>query len=141
MVVRVKIRVKARRSGKSKEIIVLANGGAESPRPCIVVEPRTAEELGLWPPEEAEVYRVEEASTISRVFLLRKAVTLELLSEEGSVLSSVEADLVIQEGLTEPIITDITIDELGIQVISFSRGLWRHKEDKPETIRRSPTKS
>ncbi len=56
------------------------------------------------------------------------------------MLSSVEADLVVQEGLAEPMITDITIDELGIQVVSFSRGLWRHKEDRPGAIRRSPAK-
>ena len=53
------------------------------------------------------------------------------------MLDRVKADLVIQEGLREPLITDITIDELGIQVISFSKGLWRHRKDLPNIIRRS----
>ena len=52
-----------------------------------------------------------------------------------------EADLVIQEGLYEPLITDITIDSLGIQVISFSRGLWRHMKDSPDTVRKSYSQS
>ncbi|RLF14236.1 MAG: hypothetical protein DRJ97_06635 [Thermoprotei archaeon] len=60
-----------------------------------------------------------------------------MLSEEGEVLSKVDADLAIQEGLSEPLITDVTIDSLGIQVISFSRGLWRHANDPPSKIRAS----
>jgi hypothetical protein len=38
-------------------------------------------------------------------------------------LSRFIADLVGQRGLIEPLIADATIDELGIQVLSFSRGL------------------
>ena len=123
LVVRVRLRVKHRRSGRHVELVVLANGGAESPKPCIVVPPEVASELGLWPLEKAYIYLVEEASGISEVYVVSEAVELELLDEHGEVLSSVVADLVIQEGLNEPLITDITIDELGIQVISFSRGL------------------
>ncbi len=141
MVVRVRVRAVARSSGRAKEIVVLANGGAESPRPCLVVDPSVAADLGLWPPSEAEEYYVEEASSISRILLLRDAIVLELLGERGEVLSRVVADLAVQEGLVEPLITDITIDELGIQVLSFSRGLWRHRGDKPGVVRRSPSRS
>jgi hypothetical protein len=35
------------------------------------------------------------------------------------------------------LITDATIDELGIQVISFKRGLWRHARDPIDRTRRS----
>ena len=69
---------------------------------------------------KAEIFSVEEASHIENVYLVRNAVILELLDEEGNKLSSVEADLAIQLELIEPLITDITIDALGIQVISFS---------------------
>ena len=137
MVVRVRLRVRARDSGRSRELVVLANGGAESPRPCLVVDPSIAEELGFWPPREAEIYYVEEASTTSSALLLRDAVTLELLGDCEEVLSSINADLVIQEELAEPLITDITIDDLEIQVLSFSKGLWRHKRDRPGIVRRS----
>jgi len=137
LVVRVKLRVKARGSGKSEELVVLVNGSAESPRPCLVVDPSIAEKLGLWPLREAEIYYVEEASTTSSALLLRDAVVLELVGEGGEVLSSIVADLAVQEGLTEPLITDVTIDELGIQVLSFGRGLWRHKADRPGVVRRS----
>ncbi|HDD34381.1 MAG TPA: hypothetical protein ENG30_04440 [Thermofilaceae archaeon] len=69
--------------------------------------------------------------------MLRDAVTLELLGDCEEVLSSINADLVIQEELAEPLITDITIDDLEIQVLSFSKGLWRHKRDRPGIVRRS----
>ena len=47
LVVRVKLRVKAKDSGRSMEIPVLVNGGAESPRECLVVDRSIAEDLGL----------------------------------------------------------------------------------------------
>ena len=137
MVVRVRIRIRVENTGSSTDLLVLANGGAESPRPCIVVGPEVAEVLKLWPPGKAEVYLVEEASSTTEAYVLPNSVILELLDEEGNILSSVRADLVIQEGLSEPLITDITIDELGIQVISFSKGLWRHKDDPPSKVRGS----
>ena len=103
--------------------------------PC--VDLGVAEELGLRPPSGADLYSIEEASSISSAYLLERAVELELLNEEGDVISRVTADLVVQEELIEPLITDITIDELGIQVISFSKGLWRHVSDPPSTVRES----
>ena len=80
---------------------------------------------------------MEEASSASRAHLIPGAVELVLVGEEGEELSRVVADLVIQEGLREPLITDVTIDELGIQVVSFGRGLWRHSSDPPDRVRES----
>ena len=137
LVVRVKLRVKSKRSKSILELVVLANGGAESPRPCIVLRPEEARRLGLWPIDKAEIYLVEEASSTSEAYLIPGSVILELIDEEGKVLSSVNADLVVQEGLSEPLITDITIDELGIRVISFSKGLWRFKDDPEGIVRMS----
>jgi hypothetical protein len=68
--------------------------------------------------------------------VLENAVELKLV-DDNEVLSSIVADLAIQKNLREPIITDITIDELGIQVISFSKGLWRHRSDPQDKVRRS----
>lgn len=136
MVVRVRLRVKAKGSGRSLELPVLVNGGAESPRECLVVDPSTARRLALWP-SSGEVYSVEEASSTTQAHLIPRAVELELMDSKGNVLSAVEADLVVQEGLYEPLITDVTIDSLGIQVVSFSKGLWRHVKDSLDTVRRS----
>jgi len=75
--------------------VVLANGGAESPKPCIVVSREIAELLSLRPPPRAEMYVAEETSVISEVCLIPNSVVLELLDEEGNTLSSIEADLAI----------------------------------------------
>lgn len=130
------MRVKAKAPGKSIELTVLANGGAESSRPCLVVDPSAAESLRLQP-LHGDLYSVEEASSIATAYLIPDSVRLELLDEEGYTISSVGADLVVQEDLHEPLITDITIDSLGIQVVSFSKGLWRHVNDPANLVRRS----
>ena len=59
------------------------------------------------------------------------------MGEGEEELSEVLADLAVQEGLWEALITDATIDALGIQVISFKRGLWRHVDDPPGKVRES----
>jgi len=35
------------------------------------------------------------------------------------------------------LITDVTIDALGIQVVSFGKGLWRHVSDPEGKVRDS----
>lgn len=136
MAVRVRLRVRSK-SGRSVDLTVLANGGAESPRPCVVVDEDVARELGLWPSGGFKVHRVEEASSMSEAYVMEGSVELELLGDYGEPLSSVVADLAVQRGLMEPLITDITIDELGIQIVSFSKGLWRHERDPPDRVRQS----
>jgi len=49
------------------------------------------------------------------VYVVPDAVEVELLGEEGDTLSEVVADVAVEEGITEPLITDVTIDALGIQ--------------------------
>jgi hypothetical protein len=134
MAVRVKVRVS--RGGKEKALTVLVNGGAESEEPVIVVKPEDARDLGFTP-EDFDIIEVELASGITQNLISREKVKLELLSEEGQVLASTYAYLAVDEELIEPLITDVTIDELGIIVLSFKKGLWRHISDPPDTMRRS----
>lgn len=136
MAVRVKLRVRGR-DDKYVELVVLVNGGAESPRPLIALDPETAAKICFKGSEDAERYEGIEVSSIREASLYPQAVMLELLDEEGSVLSAVTADLAVEDGLTEPLITDVTIDALGIEVISFGKGLWRHARDPPGMVRRS----
>ena len=74
---------------------MLVNGEAESLRPCLVVDTSVAEALGVWPPEEADVHTVEEASSTSGAYLIPSAVELELLDEHGNVLSKITATVVV----------------------------------------------
>jgi len=131
--VHVKLRVRAA-SGAVKELVVLVNGGAHSPEPVLAVDEELAEEPGLRGGEPVDV---STADATRRGRLLRDAAEVALLGEGGEELSRLRVHVVVHPGLEEPIITDSTIDALGIQVVSFSRGLWRHASDSPSVVRRS----
>lgn len=137
MVVRVRVKVRSLRSGRESEVVVLVNSGAASESPLIAVPPEIARDLGLWPPEEAQLIGVEQAVGVTEAYMIPRAVKLTLLGESGEALSEVVADLVVQEGLWEPLITDATIDALGIRVIRFKEGLWRHEKDPEGVVRPS----
>ncbi len=128
---RVRLRVRGR---GERKLTVLVSGGARSPEPVLVVDEVAASGLGYTSGEVAEA---SVADARRRVYVVRDAVELTLLGDEGEELARVRAHLVIHPGLEEPLITDSTIDELGIQVVSFSKGLWRHASDAPGKVRRS----
>jgi len=52
-------------------------------------------------------------------------------------VENVKVKLIINPYLDELIISDHLIDALGIVVISFGKGLWRHRSDPENTIRKS----
>ncbi len=139
MVVRVRVRLINESTGRSSEIIVLVNGGAESEVPVIAVTPSIARDIGLSI-DDMDLIEVELASGVTHNYISRNTVLAQLLDDVGRVLSQARAYIAVDENLTEPLMTDITIDELGIQVISFSRGLWRHVNDPPNVVRKSATR-
>ncbi len=136
MVVRVLVRIKNEENNRSITLRVLVNGGAESDEPIVVVSPREAEMLGISM-DELDIVEVELASGYTHSYITRHTYIVELLDNEGNTLSCIRAKLAIDRYLTEPLITDATIDELGIMVISFKKGLWRHKNDPPDRVRQS----
>jgi len=137
MGIRVRVRIRFALTGRVVETVALVNSRAESERPSVVVGEGEARLLGAESPEAygAVLYLVEEATARSLAYVIRGGAVLELLGEGGEVLSSVTADLVIQPGVAEPLLTDAAIDELGIQPVSFSKGLWRHVSDPPGSAR------
>jgi len=139
MGIRVRVRIRFTPTGRVIETVALVNSGAESERPSVVVGEGEARLLGVESPEAygAALYLVEEATARSFAYVIRGGAVLELLGERGEVLGSVTADLVIQPGVAEPLLTDAAIDELGIQPVSFSKGLWRHVSDPPGKVRSS----
>jgi len=136
MAVRVKVRITREKTGKNHTLVVLVNSGAESEEPVIAVTRDVAYKLGFTQ-NDFDIVEVELASGKTYNLISREKVRLELLSEENNVLSSTYAYLVVDDNLTEPLITDATIDELGIQVISFKKGLWKHVTDPQDIVRYS----
>jgi len=132
----VRVRIKVTWKNKAKTFIVLVNGGAESDEPVIVLRPEDAEELGLLL-NNFDIIEVELASGKTHNLISKEKIKIELLDERNETISSTLAFLAIDENLTEPLITDATIDELGIVVISFKKGFWRHINDPTNTVRQS----
>ncbi|PVU72012.1 hypothetical protein DDW08_03275 [Vulcanisaeta sp. SCGC AB-777_J10] len=118
---------------------MLVNGGAESEVPVIAVTPSIARDIGLSI-DDMDLIEVELASGVTHNYISRNTVLAQLLDDVGRVLSQARVYIAVDENLTEPLMTDITIDELGIQVISFSRGLWRHVNDPPNVVHKSATR-
>jgi len=71
---------------------------------------------------------VEHASGTTHGYITRRKYLVELL-DDNITPSFTHAYIAVDPYLTEPLMTDATIDELDIQVISFKRGLWRHLKD------------
>ena len=134
MVVRVKVKIINEKKGRSKELVVLVNSGAESEEPVVVVNSEIAKELGI---EDFDIIEVELASGRTYNLLSRDKFKIELLDEFNNVLSTTYAYVAVDEYLNEPLITDATIEELGIQILSAKRGYWRHINDPPNKIRKS----
>ncbi len=132
MVVHVRLKVRSEKD-IAKELVVLANGGAHSPEPVLVVDENIARELGY---ESGEVAEASIADATRKVYLVRDSLELTLM-DGVEELSKIKAHLVIHPKLEEPLITDITIDQVGIQVISFSKGTWRHINDPSDKVRES----
>jgi len=78
---------------------------------------------------------VDTAGGRALVYTVPKKGRLRLLlgSERDPELN---CSIVIDPHLTEPVLSDYLTDELGIVVVSFRKGVWRHKSD-PEGFTRT----
>jgi len=132
----VRVRVKIEVGDRSVELPALLNSGFESDEPDVVVPVSVAEALGLWPPHS---FRLEEVATAGgdvRVFVFPRQGRIRLLLGTDYE-PEITCNILVNPHVDEVLLSDYVIDELGIVVLSFRRGLWRHKEDPEGTVRQS----
>lgn len=127
MVVHVEIKVHSKLNNSVEKLTVLVNGGAHSPKPVLVVDENIAKKLGFTRGEKRKAATVDAERN---VYVVKNILTLKLVDNEEELAETI-ADLVVHPGLEEPLITDATIDMLGIKVESFYKGIWRHVNDPP----------
>ncbi|RLG83661.1 MAG: hypothetical protein DRO40_03910 [Thermoprotei archaeon] len=134
MSVRVKLKICIR--GKCVVTSALVNSGYEAVEPELAIPLNLAHDLGLWPPD---VIIVEEALTAggSVPIYIIKDKALVSLALNDRFTDNVKCIIVINPYIDEPLISDQLIDALGIIVISFGQGLWRHISDPVDKIRKS----
>ena len=132
----VRVRVRLEVGDRAMEVPALLNSGFESDEPDVVIPVEVAEALGLWPPSG---FRLEEVSTAGgdvRVFTFpgRGRVRLLLGTDYEPEIT---CNILVNPHVDEVLLSDYVIDELGIVVLSFRRGLWRHKGDPEDMVRES----
>ena len=132
----VRVRLEIRANDRSVLVPALVNSGYEASEPELSIPIQVAKELSLWPPQEFQLEEVETAGGPAHVYVALRPVKVRLIlgrSDEPEV----ECAVVVSPGSSEVLISDQLIDALGITVISFGRGLWRHKDDPEGVIRGS----
>ena len=126
MGVRVKIRLRNKKSGKVIKTSALLNSGYESKAPEVTLPRKVADILGFSPlPENAKIITVRTSGGLVSEIFVPNAAELELLDENDNVLRKITVDVSISDLENEILISDSGMDALNIEVISFSKGLWR----------------
>jgi hypothetical protein len=113
----------------------LVNSGFESSTPDVGLPAEVARELALWPPEDFGLEEVQTAGGRVYVYTVPKPARVKLLLGTSDDPET-SCNLVIDPHLDEVILSDYLTDELGIVVVSFREGLWRHRSDPEDTRRR-----
>ncbi len=136
MAVRVRLRVRALRTGKEVITSALINSGFEAETPQLLVPRRLAHELGLWPPpEDAYIVEVGTAGGPVRNYLIPKAVEVSVVTEDR-VVGPVISDVMVSGMEYEVLVSDELGSELGIVILDL-RGKWRFRDE--DVVRRTET--
>ncbi len=134
MGVRVKLRICIRDNCITTKALV--NSGYESEGPELAMPVELAKELNIWPPTEFILEEAYTAGGLTQIYIIKEKARVNLVLDNKYV-EDVETRLVINPYLDEVLISDQLIDALGIIVISYGRGLWRHKSDPENRVRES----
>jgi len=136
--VRVKLRIRARSSGRDVETAALVNSGFETTTPQLLIPRRLAEELGIWPDMalEARIVAYGTAGGLVRNYLLPRALEVSLV-EEDIRTETVVADAVISDIEEEVLISDKLTGRLGIILEDVAEGIYALKADPDRRPRRS----
>ncbi|MEZ0289806.1 MAG: hypothetical protein ABWJ42_01795 [Sulfolobales archaeon] len=122
MAVRIRIKIRSRRSGSEREVSALVNSGFETERPQILVPVALARDLGLWPPPP-DSYLVELATAGGPVRNYLAPDSLEIYAvTRDRVKGPVLCDAILSHLEEEVVINDKLGEELGIVIIGLGSG-------------------
>ena len=131
----VRVRVRLRAGSAEVETSALVNSGYEVEEPEVLLPRRLAEYLGLeLGPPVARAATYETPFGFQRVVLVPRALAVHL---EGVCAEVAGVSAAVADFEREVLISDALAEALGIQLISIARGLWRHSDDPPDSLRES----
>jgi len=132
---RVKLRIKARRSDKTIETSALANSGFETEKPQLLIPLGLARELDLWPPPpDSELIELGTAGGPVKNYLIRDALEVSVVAKDR-IVGPVICDALISHLEHEVLINDKLGEELKIVILAMGSGKWRFADDHPSIIR------
>ncbi len=134
MAVRVRLKLKSRISGEVVETVALVNTGFETESPQLLTPLALAGRLGLHPPPTATVAELGTAGDPARMFIVRGALEVWVVTGDRSVDPRV-ADALISGVEEEVLINDKLVEELGIVVVAAGSGKWRFIDDPVDKVR------
>ncbi len=132
------IRVKLAITMEGKKVIssALVNSGFEGSGPDLVIPISLAKKAGLWPTTEADIEEAETAGGIAEIYILKGQAKVKLMTND-EVKEEAPCNIIINPYVSEVLISDCLIDDLGIIAISFKEGIWRHRTDPPGARRKT----
>ena len=137
MVVRVKVSIKSVLGRHEVQSPAKVNSAFESDEPEVILPPRLAEKLGLWPslPRGTEIGSYGTAGGFEApAYRIRGVLEVKVI-EKDRVSNPVKATAAIMSGEREVILSDKLCDELGIELVRMGKGLWRFSGES--TVRKS----
>ncbi|PCN50686.1 hypothetical protein B6U99_03020 [Candidatus Geothermarchaeota archaeon ex4572_27] len=124
-------------SGRSSECVAVVNTGFRSPRPDIIVPPSVARTLGIYPPpEDALEVEADTGGGPVIVYLIPEILEVKVLAGDRES-KTIVCNAVVNPLESEVLISDKLTEELGVQILYPSRGIWRFADDPPGVERRS----
>ena len=130
MGVYVKLYVESLKKGKSSlECIGVVNTGFRSPDPDIILPKDIAEKLGLYPPPE-DSFQVEAHTGGGPVivYIIPEAIEVHVVTRDR-ISKRVKCNVLVNPLEDEVLLSDRLTEDLGIQILYPSKGIWRFIDD------------
>jgi hypothetical protein len=123
----VRVRIRIRSEKREVTTAALLNTGFTSLEPEVLVPKGLAERLGFWPPlENAILESLDTAGGEVLSYVIPNSVEITVLAESGSSMG-IRCNAIISTHEKEVLLSDASIEEAGIEIISPKTGVWRFK--------------
>lgn len=141
MAIRVRLRLESLKGSSPSTVVeatALVNSGYETDSEECSLPSSAAQALGLWPtlPVDSTEYKVRGYTGEGNVHLVSECLRVSVLVEDRQGPVAVTS-VIISPFDDEILISDFLGGSLGINMVDTRAGLWRFRDDPPETLRPS----
>ena len=138
MAIRVQLRIKCEATKRELNAVALVNSGFEAITPKLLIPVKAAEVLGLWPalPKSSFSRSVDTAGGVISTYVVPESLQVRILLEDRET-DNVPCDAMISAIEKEILISDKLTSKLGAILEDVGEGIWRLRDDRPETKRYS----